>query len=117
VKEAVTRALFSVLGLAHMEEETMENQVGKLVEYIHQLQSRVAELELQVVPRTPQEVRDQREETTRSTIETIKVLASECNKLSNRSAQTYEHLAEDPELRELEAQLQEAKKQASTVQA
>jgi hypothetical protein len=37
--------------------------------------------------------------------------------LSDRSAQTYECLAEDPELRKLEAQLQEAQQQASTMQA
>jgi hypothetical protein len=54
---------------------------------------------------TPQEVWDQREETARSAIERIKVLASECKKLSNQSVQTYECLAEDPELRTLEAQL------------
>jgi hypothetical protein len=102
VKEAVTRALRSVSGLAQMEEETMESQVGKLVEAIQQLQARVAELELQAVPSTPQEVRDQREETARSAVERIKALALECKKLSNRSAQTYEHLAEDPELRTLE---------------
>jgi chromosome segregation ATPase len=117
VKEAVTRALRSVSGLAQMEEETTESQVGKLVEAIQQLQARVAELELQAVPSTPQEVRDQREETARSAVERIKALALECKQLSSRSAQTYEHLAEDPELRTLESQLQEAKKQAATVQA
>jgi hypothetical protein len=48
VKEAVTRALRSVMGLEQMEEETTESQVGKLVEAIQQLQARMAELELQV---------------------------------------------------------------------
>jgi chromosome segregation ATPase len=105
------------VGLAQIEEETTESQVGKLTEAIQQLQARVAELELQAVPSTLQEVRDQREETARSAVERIRALASECKKLSDRSAQTYEHLAEDPELRTLEAQLQEAKQQASTVQA
>jgi chromosome segregation ATPase len=62
-------------------------------------------------------VRDQREETARSTVERIRALASECKKLSNRSAQTYEHLEEDLELRTLEAQLQEEKQQVSTVKA
>jgi hypothetical protein len=85
----------------------VESQVGKLVESIQQLQQRVAELELQVVPSTPQEVRDQREETSRSTVERIKALALECKQLSSQSAQTYECLAEDPELRTLESQLQE----------
>jgi hypothetical protein len=99
-----------------MEEETTESQVGKLVEAIQQLQARVVELEIQAVPSTPQEVRDQREETTRSAVERIRALASECKKLSDRSAQTYEHLAEDLELRILEAQLQEVKQQASTMQ-
>ena len=88
--------------LAYMEEDTTESQVGKLVEAIQQLQERVAELELQAVPRTPQELWDQREETTRSAVERIRALASECKKLSNWSAQTYEHLEEDTELRTLE---------------
>jgi hypothetical protein len=69
------------------------------------------------VPSTPQEVRDQREETARSAVERIKALALECKQLSSRSVQTYERLAEDPELRTLESQLQEAKQQAATVQA
>jgi hypothetical protein len=77
----------------------------------------VVELELYVVPSTPQEVRDQREETAWSTVERIKALVLECKKLSSRSAQTYEHLVEDPELKTLESQLQEAKQQAVTVQA
>jgi hypothetical protein len=62
-------------------------------------------------------VLDQREETTRGTVERIKVFPLECKKLSDRSAQTYEHLADNLELRILEAQLQEAKQQASIVQA
>jgi chromosome segregation ATPase len=53
VREAVTRALRSMSGLAQMEEETTESQVGKLVEAIQQLQARVAELELQAVSSTP----------------------------------------------------------------
>jgi uncharacterized protein YoxC len=90
-------------GLAQEESESIEMQVGKLVEAIQQLQARVAELEIQEVPSTLQEVWDQREETARSAVERIRALASECKKLSDRSAQTYEHLAEDPDLRTLEA--------------
>jgi hypothetical protein len=61
-------------------------------------------------------VRDQREETVRSAVERIKVLASECKQLRDSSVQTYEHLAKKIELKTLEAQLQEEKKQASMVQ-
>jgi hypothetical protein len=43
-------------GLKQREEEATERQVGKLVEPIQQLQERVAELELQAVPSTLQEV-------------------------------------------------------------
>jgi trimethylamine:corrinoid methyltransferase-like protein len=105
VKEAVTKALRSVSGLAQEEQESVEIQVGKLVEAIQQLQAWVTELDLQAVPSTPQEVRDQREEATKSAVGRIKVLTLECKKLSDRSAQTYECLTEDPELRKLEAQL------------
>jgi hypothetical protein len=44
VREVVTRELFSVFGLAQIEEETTESQVEKLAEAIQQLQERVAEL-------------------------------------------------------------------------
>jgi hypothetical protein len=40
-------------------EEPIECQVMKLVEVIQQLQQRVMELEIQTIPSTPQEVRDQ----------------------------------------------------------
>jgi hypothetical protein len=59
-----------------MEEEISESQVGKLTTTIQQLQERVAELELQAVSSTPQEVRYQREETVRSAVEIIRALAS-----------------------------------------
>jgi hypothetical protein len=38
VKEAVNRALFSVMGLEQMEEDLVVNQVVKLAEAIQQLQ-------------------------------------------------------------------------------
>jgi hypothetical protein len=41
----------------------------------------------------------------------------ECKQLSDRRAQTYERLTEDPKLKALESQLQEEKKQAETIQA
>jgi hypothetical protein len=66
-----------------MEEEPTERQVGKIIEDIQQLQARVAELELQTVPSTLQEVRDKREETAWRAVERIKALALECKKLSN----------------------------------
>ena len=72
--------------LEQMEEHPMESQVGKLVESIQQLQQRITELELQTVPSTPHEVRDQREEMARSVVKRIKELASECKILSNRNA-------------------------------
>jgi hypothetical protein len=61
-----------------MEEHPVEIQVGKHAEAIQQLQQRIAELELQAMPRTPQEVQDKREETTRSAVQRIKALALEC---------------------------------------
>jgi hypothetical protein len=55
-----------VIGLEQTEEDTVESQVVKLAEAIQQLQQRVAELELQAVPSTLQEVQDQREETSKA---------------------------------------------------
>jgi hypothetical protein len=60
---------------------------------------------------TMQYVQDQREAAARSTIERIKALTMECKQLSDRSAQTYERLTENPELKALELNLQEEKKQ------
>jgi hypothetical protein len=57
------------------------------------------------VPTTPWDIRDQREVTAQSAIERIREFTLECKHLSSRSAQTYESLAEDPEMRKLEAQL------------
>jgi hypothetical protein len=42
VKEEVTGGIFSVTGLEQMEEDSVEIQVGKLIEAIQQLQHRVA---------------------------------------------------------------------------
>jgi hypothetical protein len=74
-------------------------------------------LELHTVPETPQDVRDQREATTWSTVERLKALTLECKKLTDHSAQTYEQLTENPELKALESQLQEVKYQAEKIQA
>jgi phage shock protein A len=62
-------------------------------------------------------VHNQREEFAKSAVGRINTLGSECKQLSDRSAQTYERLAEDLELRKLEAQLQKAQQKAPNMQA
>jgi hypothetical protein len=104
-------------GIEQKTEEPIERQVMKLVEVIQQLQQRVVELELQTIPQTPQEVRDQRELNAQRTVERIKTLVVECKQLSRRSAQIYEQLYKDLKLKKLESQLQEEKYHANTVQA
>jgi hypothetical protein len=116
VKQVVRRTLHSVPCLAQEENEVVEVQVMKLVEAIQQLQARVMELELQVVPRTLLEVHDQREEATKRTIGRIRALALECKQLRNKSVQNYKCLMKDPELRKLEVKLQEVQQQALTIQ-
>jgi septal ring factor EnvC (AmiA/AmiB activator) len=66
-------------------EESVEAQVVKLAETLQQLQARITELEAQTVSSTPQEVRDQREETAKNTVASIRSLTSECKQLSDRS--------------------------------
>jgi uncharacterized protein YaaN involved in tellurite resistance len=56
IEEAVNKAFHSMIVLEQKAEEPIECQVMKLVEFIHQLQQRVMELELQTIPQTPQEV-------------------------------------------------------------
>jgi len=89
--------------LEQKEEEPIEHQVMKLVEVIEQLQQKFVELEIQTIPGTPQEVRDQREMTAWSIVENIKALTEECKQLSNRSAQIYENLTENLELHKLDS--------------
>jgi hypothetical protein len=64
-------------GLAQEGKESVETQILKLTETLQQLQARITELEAQIVPSTPQEVRNQREETTKNTLVRIRSLASE----------------------------------------
>jgi chromosome segregation ATPase len=52
-----------------------------------------------------------------SAVERIRKLAAECKQLSNKSTQIYEQLYEDPELKKLDSQLQEAKQHTNIVQA
>jgi hypothetical protein len=87
------------------------------VEAIQQLQQRITDLELQTMSSTLHDVRDQREATTWSTVERIREFTLECKQLSSISAQTYERLIEDLELKALESQLQKEKKQVAIVQA
>jgi hypothetical protein len=72
--------------------------VAQLEEEIQKLQQHIADLELRDVTKTPQEIRDQREATTRSAVGRLKSLALECKQLSNQSTQTYENLTENPKL-------------------
>jgi hypothetical protein len=62
-------------------------------------------------------VSDQREETAKNTIVRTRYLTSECKQLSDISAQTYERLVEDLELRNMEAQLQEVQQQEFFMEA
>jgi hypothetical protein len=117
VKEAVSRALRSMTSLEQKVEELVEQQVVHLVEAIQQRQQRILDMELRTIPSTPQDVRYQREAIAQNAVERIKALAMECKQLSDRNDQTYEQLTEDPELKALESQLQEAKQQEETVQA
>jgi hypothetical protein len=64
-------------GLEKNAKEPLEYQVMKLSEVIHQLQQRVVDLELQIIPSTPQEERDQREIIARGIVERIKELTKE----------------------------------------
>jgi hypothetical protein len=86
VKEVVKRALRSVTVVEIKIEDRVTQQVEQIIEAIQQLQQHIADLELRAVPETPHDVRDQREATTRSTVERIKSLAMECKKIIDRSA-------------------------------
>ena len=86
IEEAFNRSFLSLIGLEQKAEEPIEHQVMKLAEVIQKIQQRVMELELQTIPWSPQEVRDQWELNAQSAVERIKSLTVECKKLSSRSA-------------------------------
>jgi hypothetical protein len=85
VKQAVSRALRSLMGLEKKEEYLVEHQVANLVESIQQLQQRITDLEIQTVPSTLQDMQDEREVTARRAVERIRALSLECQQLSSRS--------------------------------
>ena len=53
IEEAVNREFHSATGLEQKDEEPLDCQVMKFVEVIQQLQQRVMDLELQIIPSTP----------------------------------------------------------------
>lgn len=112
IEEAVNRAFRSVTSLDQKAEEPIECQVMKLAKVIQQMKQRVVALELQAIPSTPQEERDQREVTAKRTVKRIKALTEECKQLSRRSVHIHENLTKNPKLHKLESQLQEVKYQA-----
>ena len=74
----VNKALLSMAVVEVKEEEWFPQQVVQLEEVIQQLQQCIAYLELRTVPETAQDVRDQREVTSRSVVEWLKVVTLEC---------------------------------------
>jgi hypothetical protein len=83
--------------------------VEQLEEVIQQLQQCIVDLELCAVPKTLQDVRYLTEAIVHNIVDRLKALSLDYKKLSNRSAQMYEKLVENPKLQALESQLQEAK--------
>jgi tetrahydromethanopterin S-methyltransferase subunit B len=77
VKEVVNRALHSVTVVQVKEEDRVTQQVENLEEVIQQLQQCITNLELCAVPKTPHDVKDQREATSKSAVEILKALAME----------------------------------------
>jgi tetrahydromethanopterin S-methyltransferase subunit B len=66
-----------LIGLELQAEDQVMHQVEHIAEAIQQLQQQITDLELCIVPDTPEDVRDQREATAQSVVERIKVLALE----------------------------------------
>jgi hypothetical protein len=95
-QERVHKALHSVTIIEVKMEDCLPQQMTQLEEVIQKLQQCITDLELHIVPETPQEIRDLREATAQSAVDRLKMLASECRQLSTRSAQTYETLTENP---------------------
>jgi aspartate-semialdehyde dehydrogenase len=77
IKEVVNKAFLSVTGLEQKAKEPLYCQVMNIAEVIQQLQQRVVDLELQIIPHTPQEEHNQQEITAQSTVERIKALIKE----------------------------------------
>jgi hypothetical protein len=97
-KERVNIALLYVNIVEVQTKEQVTQQVAQMEEVIQKLHQCIADLELCIVPETPQEIRDQREATSHSGVDRLKSLSLECKQLSNQSAHTYEKLTKNPKL-------------------
>jgi hypothetical protein len=96
VKELVNKALFSMTVIEVRDEERVPQQVAQLEGVIQELQQCITDLELRIVPETPQDIRDLWEAAAHNTAGRLKSLPLECKQLSSRSSQTYENLTENP---------------------
>jgi hypothetical protein len=85
VQERIHKALHSVIVIEVNMEDQIPQQVTQLEEVIQQLQQRIMDLELCIMPETPQEIRDLREATARSSVGRLKTFSMECKQLSTRS--------------------------------
>jgi septation ring formation regulator EzrA len=74
VKEAVSKSCLFVPELVQEEQEHVKAQLVNLAETLQQFQARIVELETQTVTSTLQEVCDQRKESAKNTVESIKSL-------------------------------------------
>jgi uncharacterized protein YaaN involved in tellurite resistance len=77
VRERVHSALRSVTFIEVKTEEQIPQQVAQLEEVIQQLQQRITDLELRIVPKTPQEIRYLREEIAHSVVGRMKSITLE----------------------------------------
>jgi hypothetical protein len=78
VKEVVNKSCHSVPGLAQEEQDSVDIPVANFSKTIQQLQVRISELEIQAVPNTPREERDQRKEAAGNAVGRNIALSSEC---------------------------------------
>jgi hypothetical protein len=86
----------------------MEEQVSIIYEVIKGFHTNIEDLESCTMPGTPPEKKEQREMTTKTSVENIESLDQECTKLCDESTHIWMQLMMNPKLKEIEDRIRNA---------
>jgi hypothetical protein len=92
-------------------EAIVEEKVSKISAVIKGLWNKITELELCTLPGTPPEEREQRERTTQTSVEKIKILEHECINMCDEGTHIWIDLTTNPELQALEEKIRTMQEQ------
>jgi hypothetical protein len=86
-------------------DETLEEMVSKIIEFIEGFHTRIREFEVCTTLGTPLEENKQREITVVTLVASIKIMEEELGKVCEESTQLWKKLMEDPKMKFVEERL------------